>query len=54
MRAVIDGGAPRIVVQPIIDPGTGEVVGAGALSRFNARPTQGPDTWFADAAEAGC
>ena len=53
VRAVLDGGGPRIVVQPIIDLDTGEVVGAEALSRFDGRPTQGPDQWFADAAQVG-
>jgi sensor c-di-GMP phosphodiesterase-like protein len=43
VRAVLDAGGPRIVVQPIIDLGTGEIVGAEALSRFDAHPTQGPD-----------
>lgn len=42
-----------IVFQPIVDLGSGKVVGAEALSRFTAEPIRSPDQWFADAAQVG-
>jgi EAL domain-containing protein (putative c-di-GMP-specific phosphodiesterase class I) len=52
-QAVLDAGGPQIVVQPIVDLSSGAVVGGEALSRFSGQPAQGPDTWFADAADVG-
>jgi PAS domain S-box-containing protein len=40
------------VFQPILDLGTGSVVGAEALCRFPSEPRQ-PDVWFADAQSVG-
>lgn len=53
VRAVLDAGGPLVVVQPIVDLRTGVVVGGEALSRFPGPFAQGPDRWFADAAEVG-
>jgi PAS domain S-box-containing protein len=39
--------------QPIRCLGTGAVIGAEALTRFNASPVGSPETWFADAAFIG-
>jgi EAL domain-containing protein (putative c-di-GMP-specific phosphodiesterase class I) len=43
----------RVVVQPIADLLSGQVVGVEALSRFNASPERAPDLWFAEANEVG-
>jgi EAL domain-containing protein (putative c-di-GMP-specific phosphodiesterase class I) len=43
----------RTVFQPIVDLDTGAVVGAEALTRFDAEPNQPPDVWFAEAGEVG-
>jgi EAL domain-containing protein (putative c-di-GMP-specific phosphodiesterase class I) len=43
----------EIHFQPIIDLGTGEVVGAEALARFAQLPVRPPDAWFAEAASLG-
>ena len=53
IQAVLDGGGPQILVQPIVDLATGAVVGGEALSRFAGSPAQGPDRWFADALDVG-
>jgi PAS domain S-box-containing protein len=53
IQAVLDGGGPQILVQPIVDLSTGAVVGGEALSRFAGSPAQGPDRWFADAIDVG-
>jgi PAS domain S-box-containing protein len=50
---VLDKHAVRTVFQPIADVATGAIIGAEALSRFPGEPKQGPDVWFADAAEVG-
>ncbi len=50
-RDVIASRSLSIALQPIIDLGTGRLVGVEALSRF---PDNGrPDRWFADAHDAG-
>ena len=53
VQAFLDGGGPKILVQPIVDLRTGAVVGGEALSRFAGSPAQGPDQWFADAIDVG-
>ena len=41
------------VFQPIVELKSGGVVGAEALTRFEARPDCPPDMWFAEAREVG-
>jgi EAL domain-containing protein (putative c-di-GMP-specific phosphodiesterase class I) len=54
-----NGSAPdssvglQIVYQPILDLGTGQVLGAEALSRFGTEPQRNPAQWFIEAAEVG-
>jgi diguanylate cyclase (GGDEF)-like protein len=48
-----DTGGPNIVVQPIVDLVTGQVVGVEALSRFPTGLGGSPLQWFLDAAEVG-
>lgn len=45
--------AMDVVVQPIIELSSGEVVAYEALSRFTELPTITPDRWFADAERVG-
>jgi PAS domain S-box-containing protein len=53
VEAVIRAGGPQIVVQPIVDLRSDTVIGGEALSRFTGPLIQGPDRWFADAADVG-
>lgn len=53
IQRVIDEKQFEIVFQPIWNVETSAPVGVECLSRFSATPTQGPDKWFAEAAEAG-
>lgn len=46
-------GGPRTVFQPLVELATERVAGYEALSRFDGRPVQGPDRWFADALAVG-
>lgn len=49
-----DGGVRlNMVYQPILDLGTGEVLGAEALARFGTEPQRSPAQWFIEAAEVG-
>jgi len=41
------------VFQPIVELGSGGVVGAEALTRFEMAPIRSPDVWFAEAREVG-
>jgi EAL domain-containing protein (putative c-di-GMP-specific phosphodiesterase class I) len=41
------------VFQPIVELGSGGVVGAEALTRFEMAPIRSPDIWFAEAREVG-
>ena len=50
---LIDAGGPVVVLQPIVDIGTGERVGAEALSRFPAEWGMAPDVCFAEAHSVG-
>lgn len=51
--AVIREEALTIVVQPIVEVHSGTVLGYEALSRFTAKPFQGPSLWFEDAERVG-
>ncbi len=42
-----------IVFQPIVDLGTGRIVGLEELARFTSEPVRSPDVWFAEAALVG-
>ena len=53
IQSVLDAGGPDIALQPIVNLRTGVVVGNEALARFRGSPHQGPDRWFADAAQVG-
>jgi DNA-binding NarL/FixJ family response regulator/EAL domain-containing protein (putative c-di-GMP-specific phosphodiesterase class I) len=53
IRAVVDGGGPDIVFQPIFDLESEAVVGVEALSRFPDGPPRNPSVWFSDAADVG-
>jgi EAL domain-containing protein (putative c-di-GMP-specific phosphodiesterase class I)/CheY-like chemotaxis protein len=50
---VLAGDGFSVVFQPIVDLGTGRVVGVEALSRFAHEPHRPPDVWFAEAAAVG-
>lgn len=47
---VLDDGGPSIVVQPMVELGTGAIYAYEALSRFPGRTGWGPQQWF-DAAD---
>jgi PAS domain S-box-containing protein len=53
LRRVLDDKLLSTVFQPIVDVGSGRVVGHEALTRFSAAPVQGPDRWFAEAEQVG-
>lgn len=53
LRRVLDDKLLSTVFQPIVDVGSGRVVGHEALTRFSAEPVQGPDRWFAEAEQVG-
>lgn len=53
IRRVLEEGGLTMAFQPIADLASGRVTGVEALARFRAEPRQGPDRWFADAAEVG-
>jgi EAL domain-containing protein (putative c-di-GMP-specific phosphodiesterase class I) len=50
---VLRDGRLRMVFQPIIELATGNLHGLEALARFDVRPAQSPDRWFAEAAAVG-
>ena len=50
---VMDAGGPIVVVQPIVDLGTGRRIGAEALSRFPAEWKMPPDICFGEAHSIG-
>jgi EAL domain-containing protein (putative c-di-GMP-specific phosphodiesterase class I)/CheY-like chemotaxis protein len=52
-RVLDDADALAIAYQPIIEVGTGRIVGFEASSRFVIEPRRAPDRWFAEAAEVG-
>lgn len=53
IRFVLNARRLRSVFQPIVDIGTGAIIGAEALTRFDIEPPRTPASWFADAAEVG-
>lgn len=54
IQAVLDGGGPDMVYQPIVSLPEGRTVAFEAFSRFPGRRAPGtPDRWFADAHELG-
>jgi EAL domain-containing protein (putative c-di-GMP-specific phosphodiesterase class I) len=53
IRSVIQRNRLSIVFQPIVELASGKIVGAEALSRFDAEPKRSPDVWFAEAWEVG-
>jgi EAL domain-containing protein (putative c-di-GMP-specific phosphodiesterase class I)/DNA-binding NarL/FixJ family response regulator len=52
-RQALDGGALRMVFQPVLDVQRGAVVGVEALARFPVEPYRPPNEWFDDARRAG-
>lgn len=52
LRRAMSGGL-RIAYQPIVRLTDGRPVGYEALARFEDAPTDRPDEWFAEAADAG-
>jgi EAL domain-containing protein (putative c-di-GMP-specific phosphodiesterase class I) len=50
---VFAAGGPTVVLQPIVDLGTGERIGAEALSRFPSGWGKAPDVVFAEAHRLG-
>jgi EAL domain-containing protein (putative c-di-GMP-specific phosphodiesterase class I) len=50
---LVASGGPSVVLQPIVDLGTGLRVGAEALSRFPAHWGKGPDVVFEEAHSVG-
>ena len=55
LRELLDpeGHALRVVVQPIVELGSGWVTGVEALLRVDSTPVRGPDVWFAEAQAVG-
>ncbi|WP_138756693.1 EAL domain-containing protein [Modestobacter altitudinis] len=53
LEPVLAGGGPVVVLQPIVDLGTGLRVGSEALSRFPAAWDKAPDVCFAEAHSVG-
>jgi EAL domain-containing protein (putative c-di-GMP-specific phosphodiesterase class I) len=54
VRAVLAGGGPTMVYQPIVDLRSHAVVGVEALARFDTGPVQaGPEVWFREARAIG-
>ena len=51
--AVIREESLTIALQPIVELHSGTILGYEALSRFTAKPLQGPSLWFEDAERVG-
>lgn len=53
IQSLLKGEHTHLVVQPIFDLQTSEIVGYEALARFELEPRAGPDVWFKRADKAG-
>ncbi len=53
IRSLFQNHGFKLVFQPIVDMANGTMVGAEALSRFDAEPRRSPDLWFEEASEVG-
>ena len=53
IAALLESGAIEMAFQPIYRTQDGSLAAFEALARFPSPPGQGPDIWFADAAEVG-
>jgi len=53
IEMVLERGLLSMVVQPIIELGSGEMLGVEALARFASEPSRAPDVWFAEAHRIG-
>ncbi len=51
--AVMRDESLTIALQPIVEVHSGTILGYEALSRFTAKPLQGPSLWFEDAERVG-
>jgi len=53
IEGVLDRGLLSMLFQPIVELGSGEVLGVEALARFATDPVRTPDVWFAEAHRVG-
>lgn len=53
VQNVLQYEPPRIVFQPVVRLRDHRIMGAEALSRFDAKPQRQPDHWFSDAWDVG-
>lgn len=53
IQAVLRGDGMQMHYQPIVAVGDGELLGAEALARFDAKPVRAPHRWFAEAEQVG-
>lgn len=53
IRRLMEVGALTVVLQPVIDLGSGAVVGLESLARSDTEPTGRPDVWLAEAGAVG-
>lgn len=53
VRRALEPGAIRPVFQPIVELGSGSIVGYEALARFHVDPVEPPDRWFNAARDVG-
>lgn len=53
IEQVLAASSFTFVCQPIVDLGSGELLGAEALAQFAGPPQQPPDVWFKEAEQVG-
>jgi EAL domain-containing protein (putative c-di-GMP-specific phosphodiesterase class I) len=53
IEGLLDSPQPSMVVQPVVELSTDQVVAVEALARFDAVPQRPPDEWFAEAHTVG-
>jgi EAL domain-containing protein (putative c-di-GMP-specific phosphodiesterase class I) len=53
IQAALDSADPAVVVQPVIDLTTDQIVAVEALARFQSQPQRPPNEWFAEAHSVG-